>query len=156
MKALLLIFFLVGTHQFSSAQSNDKGNIHLHFGAVVVYSTYSVGYESFDLLKNSTKHQIRPFVRIGGWNASIFNKNNGSLGTIGASYLFGRKNHFLEHSSAFVAHFDRGLKGKPITFIGGLYRPYLGYRYQPSEKKVIFKIGTGWREVVQVGFGYRL
>jgi len=154
MKSVLIALLLFGA-QFSTAQSSDRGNVHVHFGTVFVYSTYSVGYESFDLLKNTNKHQLRPFLRVGGWSASIINVNKGSIGTAGMSYLFGGENHFLELSSAFVAHFDRGLKDQAITFIGGLYRPYLGYRYQPSGKKMIFKIGAGWREVVQVGFGYR-
>jgi hypothetical protein len=154
---LTLLFFLIVFSSVISAQSasKDKGNLHFHFGIIMVYNTFSIGYESSNLIKNSERHQLRALLRAGVWNSSFANKNTGVHSSLGISYLFGKKNHYLEHSSELVTHFDRGLKGQTIVYIGALYRPYLGYRYQPSDKRIIAKIGVGWREVIQIGIGYR-
>nr|WP_299207055.1 hypothetical protein [uncultured Brumimicrobium sp.] len=153
---LLFLSIAFSKNSYSQSTSPDQGNLHFHFGSIMVYNTFSVGYESFNLLKNSKRHQFRPLLRAGMWNSSFSNKNTGVHSSIGIAYLFGKKNHFIEHSSEFVTHFDKGLKGQTIVYIGALYRPYLGYRYQPSGKRIIAKIGLGWREVIQVGIGLRL
>ena len=152
---ILFISILFSENLSAQSENTDKGNINLHFGTLVVYNTYSIGYESFDLIKNHEKHQLRSVVRIGGWNSSFSNKNTGMISSFGMSYLFGKGNHFIEHSSEIVFHFDKGLKDQSIVHIGSLYRPYLGYRYQPSNKKIIARIGIGWKEVIQIGIGYR-
>lgn len=155
---LIITFISILFSGIINAQSEvkDKGNINLHFGTLVVYNTYSIGYESFDLIKNIERHQLRPVIRVGGWNSSFASENTGTQSSLGISYLFGNRNHFFEHCSEIVSHFDKGLKGQPIVYIGSLYRPYLGYRYQPLNKRIIAKIGFGWKELIQVGFGYRL
>ena len=150
----LFLSLLLGS-AISQEKIKDKGNINIHFGTVLLYNTYSIGYELFDLMPNSERHSIKPVVRIGGWSASVSDKNSGVLSTVGFSYLFGKGNHLLEHSSEFVAHFDKGLKGQILTFIGGLYRPFLGYRFQPLDKKIIIRFGVGWKEVFQFDLGYR-
>lgn len=55
-----------------------------------------------------------------------------------------------------VFHFDKGLKGQSITYFGALYRPFLGYRWQNPDRKIMAKIGVGWYEVVQFGIGFKL
>jgi hypothetical protein len=104
----------------------DKGNINVHFGTIVVYNTFSIGYEFPDLLKKSLKHTIRPLIRLGVWNSNLVHFNRGTQGTIGFTYVFGRTKHHFEHSSEFVMHFDKGLKGQTIVYIGSLYRPFIG------------------------------
>ena len=150
------IFILFSGILNAQSEVKDKGNINIHFGTLVVYNTYSIAYESFDLIKNIERHQLRPIIRVGRWSSSFASKNIGTQSSLGLSYLYGKGNHFFEHSSEIVNHFDKGLKGQPIVYIGSLYRPYLGYRYQPLDKRIIVKIGFGWKELVQVGFGYRL
>lgn len=154
---IILLFLSIVFSKNSSAQSivTDKGNIHFHFGTIMVYSTFSIGYESFNLIKNSKRHQLRPLLRAGVWNSSFTSKNTGMQSSLGFSYLLGKKNHFFEHSSELVTHFDKGLKGQTIVYIGSLYRPYFGYRYQPIDKRIIAKIGVGWKEVIQIGIGFR-
>ena len=154
-----LIVFVITLFCFNSTAQDEKkdhGNVNLHFGTLMVYSTFSIGYESFDFLSNSESHSIHGNIRVGGWNASISNKNSGVQSSLGISYLYGKKNHKLEFNSEFVAHFDKGLKGQAITYIASLYRPFLGYRYQPLDKKIILRFGIGWKEVVQFGVGFRL
>lgn len=152
---ITLILVLFSKNIYAQSESSDKGNLNIHFGTLVVYNTYSIGYESFDLIKKIEKHQFRPVIRIGGWNSSFINKNSGILSSFGVSYLFGKRNHYFEHSSEVISHFDKGLKGQPIVYIASLYRLYFGYRYQPNNKKIIVKIGIGWKEFIQVGLGYR-
>ncbi|MFT5820511.1 MAG: hypothetical protein ACI8ZM_001754 [Crocinitomix sp.] len=150
-----LFIFIFSSGSIAQSNDNDKGNVNIHFGTLMVYSTYSIGYESFGLLKNIGKHQVRPVIRIGGWQSSYAEQNKGVQSSLGITYLFGGKSHFIEHSSEIVTHFDKGLKGQSIVFIGAMYRPYLGYRYQPLDKKIIAKIGVGWKELIQIGFGLR-
>ena len=152
---LILLFLLPGVLN-AQEEVKDKGNINVHFGTIIVYNTYSIGYESFNLLNNSDQHQLRPVIRMGGWGSSFTSKNKGAQSSLGVTYLFGKGDHLLEHCSEIVFHYDRGLKGQSIVYIGSMYRPYLGYRYQPRNKKIIAKIGLGWKEVIQFGFGYRL
>ena len=153
---IIIICLLLSGILKAQVKGKDRGNINFHFGTVVVYNTYSIGFESCDLIKNKERHQIRPLVRFGGWNSSFASKNIGTQSSIGLSYLFGNGNHFFEQSSEIVSHFDRGLKGQTIVFVGTQYRLYLGYRYQPLDKRIIVKIGFGWKELIQFGFGYRL
>ncbi len=151
---LFLTFFLIQS-SFTQESRRDKGNVNIHLGTILIYSTYSLGYEGFDLLKNE-KHSIRPAIGIGGWNANVFERNTGVQSNIGFTYSLGKKSHLLDVGSAVVFHFDKSLKGNGLTFIAATYRPYLGYRFQPVDKKLILKIGFGWREVLQVGVGWRL
>ena len=137
-----------------TAQTEGRHNINLHLGSLAVYNTFSIGYEYHDLMNAIDKHQLKPVIRGGGWGASIINKNKGVQTSLGLSYLYGRK-HMLEFASEYVVHFDKGLKGQSITYIAATYRPFLGYRYE-GEKKMIFRIGAGWKEVVQFGVGYKL
>lgn len=158
MKNKIIFFLLLSLFSVSSPcqeKMKDKGNINLHVGSMLLYNTYSVGYESFNLIPNLEKHSIKSVVRFGGWNANVLNKNVGALSSFGLVYLFGKGSHKLEHSSEFVTHFDKGLKGQKITYVGGLYRLFLGYRFQPVDKKIILRFGLGWREVFQFGLGYR-
>ncbi len=153
---IITLFVIFSIRVFSQTGSKDKGNVNFHFGTIIVYTTYSIGYESFDLIKKIEKHQLRPTVRGGVWKSTFMNKNIGTQSSLGLTYLFGKGKHFFEHSSEIISHYDKGLKGQRIVYIGSLYRPYLGYRFQPPNKKVIIKVGVGWREVIQIGFGYNL
>ena len=139
-----------------SVFSQERGNLNLHYGTLAVYNTYAIGYELFDLLKNSERHHISPLIRIGGWNSSISEKNRGFQSSFGFSYLLGKKNHHLELTNEIVAHFDKGLKGQDIVYIGSLYRPFLGYRYQSVSNKFIGRFGFGWKELLQIGIGFKL
>ncbi len=157
---LLVFTILASINPINSiAQSEpktDKGNINLHTSTVLLYSTMSIGYESIDLAKRSARHSIRPLIRIGVWNARLSVNNVGVQSAIGFSYVLGSKNHHFEHSSEFVSHFDKGLKGQSMLFIAGTYRPFIGYRYDSQNKRFIFRIGVGWKEALQVGLGYKL
>ncbi|MBA2613063.1 MAG: hypothetical protein H0U95_13925 [Bacteroidetes bacterium] len=139
-----------------SEQRPDKGNVNFSTGTVLLYSTVSIGYESPDLLKKSVKHSLRPLVKFGVWNARVATNNVGSQCSIGLSYVIGSTSHHFEHSSEFVSHFDKGLKGQPIVYIASLYRPFVGYRYDSQNNTFIFKIGVGWKEVLQMGIGCKL
>lgn len=136
------------------SQMKERGNVNLHFGSLAVYSTYSVGYESPYLLSKD-KHHLTMNMRLGGWSASVLNKNNGSLTSVGGTYLFGNK-HCLEFSSDLVFHFDKGLKGQPLTYIGTTYRPFLGYRWQNPENRFLARFGVGWYEIIQFGIGFKI
>lgn len=149
---LTLIFSLLAN--VANSQESAKGNVNAHFGTLGVYSAYSLGYETPTLLKFD-KHKFRINARFGGWSSSFTEKNNGSLASIGGTYLFGNKHH-LEFSSDAVFHFDRGLKGQTITYIAAWYRPFLGYRYESETSRFMGRIGVGWKEVFQVGIGYKL
>lgn len=151
-KQLLLISCLVFSIQ--PVLSQDHGNVNIHFGSIAVYSTYSLGYESPDLLKFTDKHQVRPVIRFGGWSSSYAEQNRGFQNSLGISYLFGASNHHLEVTNELVNHFDRGLKGQSVVFISSTYRGFIGYRYQSTNNGFLFRIGSGWREVVQLGVGY--
>jgi hypothetical protein len=156
MKKIFILLLVSIPHFILGQNSNpDRGNINFHFGSIIAYKTYSIGYESFDLLKNTNHHQLRAIIRFGGWKSTFMNTNTGSQQSIGLSYLYGKTNHFLEFSSELVNHFDRGLKGQSIVYIGSMYRPFLGYRYQPVDKKIVARLGVGWKEVFQIGLGYR-
>lgn len=155
---LLFVLTAVITRE-STAQSDpkpDRGNVNFHTGTILIYSTVSLGYEAFDLLKKSQRHSLRPLLRAGIWNANVFNRNTGVQCAAGFSYILGSGRHHFEHSSEFVSHFDRGLKGQAITYIAGTYRPFAGYRFDSKDQSFIFRIGIGWKEVVQLGLGYRL
>lgn len=147
-----IISLCFSTSLFS--QITERGNVNLHFGSLAIYSSYSIGYESPALLSKD-KHHITMNARWGAWSASILNRNNGSLTSVGGTYLFGNK-HCFEFSSDLVFHFDKGLKGQPITYIGTIYRPFLGYRWQNPENRFLVRFGFGWYEIFQVGIGYRL
>ena len=153
-KKYLLLILTLNMTLLSFAQ--DRGNINLHFGTIIVYQTYSLGYETPNLLKNSEKHQLSPLIRIGGWKSSISEKNTGFQSALGFSYLFGANNHHLEFSNEIVTHFDKGLKGQSTVYIASLYRPFLGYRYQSKNNKFIGRIGFGWKELLQIGIGFKL
>ena len=153
---LVLISFAHFNFIAQSEAKPDKGNVNVHTSTVLLYSTISIGYESFDLLKKNERHSIRPLIRIGLWNARLATNNVGVQCAIGFSYVFGLKSHHFEHSSEFVPHFDKGLKGQPIVYIASMYRPFVGYRYESPSKPFIFRIGVGWKEVLQIGFAYKL
>lgn len=152
---LAIVFILFGASIYAQSEFKDKGNVNLHFGTLIVYNTYSIGYEGRDLIKNIKKHQLRPVIRFGKWDSSFANKNTGIQSALGLSYLLGKEKYFFEHSSELVFHFDKGLKEQTGVYIGSLNRLYFGYRYQPLNKKFIVKIGIGWKELFQFGFGYR-
>ena len=155
MKAIL--FNLLISISFTTCVfGQDKGNINIHYGTIIVYQTYSLGYETFDLLKNSEKHQLRPLIRFGGWKANLTEPNNGLQASIGLSYLLGSSNHHLEFTNEMVTHFDKSLKGQGLVYISSLYRPFLGYRYQSENSKFIGRVGFGWKEILQLGLGFRL
>lgn len=139
-----------------SVFAQDKGNVNVHFGTIIVYQTYSLGYETVDLLRDSKKHQLRPLVRFGGWGANFTERNNGFQTSIGLSYLFGSSSHHLEFANEIVNHFDKSLKGDGFVYISSLYRPFLGYRYQSTNNRIIARVGLGWKEIFQLGFGVRL
>jgi|GEM_PF-4493379 len=133
-----------------------KGSLTLHLGTLAIYNTFSVGYESPDLLEKVAKHGLVARMGLGGWQASLFRANTGFQSHLEVGYLRGSGKHHLELASGFVLHFDKGLKGQIITYIGTLYRPFVGYRYQDPEKRFSFRMGTGWREVLQLGLNYHL
>lgn len=142
-----------------AAQNNDerdKGIATFHIGSLIVYNTYSIGYETFDLLRNQVKHQLRPSVRLGAWSSTFAEKNTGIQNAVGLTYLYGNGNHLLELGSEIVFHYDQGLKGQALVYIGALYRPFVGYRYQPVDKNIVIKGGLGWKELIQVGLGVKL
>lgn len=158
-KFLFIILLVVTRITDIFAQSNpkpDRGNINLHTGTLLLYSTVSIGYESLDLAKKSARHSLRPLLRIGVWNARIASNNVGVQCAVGFSYVLGSKSHHFEHSSEFVSHFDKGLQGQQIVYIASLYRPFVGYRYDSQSKPFIFRIGIGWKEALQIGIGYKL
>lgn len=158
MRLFIFLIFVLFSSSTISAQNDaiDRGNINLHFGSIVVYNTFSIGYESPDILKKYNHHQIRLLSKIGRWNTTLLNKNAGLNGTLGFSYLIGKKNHYFEHNSEVVFHFDEGLKDQGLVHVASTYRIFLGYRYMPKNKRLFFKIGAGWYELFQIGFGYRL
>lgn len=151
---ILLSFVAINMCTTIFSQISEKGNVNLHIGTIIYYNTFSLGYESKSLLK-SNRHQLRTNVRLGMWTSSIFDKNKGSLTSLGGTYLFGNK-HYIEFSSEVVFHFDRGLKGQTLSYIGTTYRPFLGYRWENPERKILTRIGFGWYEVVQIGIGYKI
>lgn len=148
---LLTPYFVIGQQE-----QKDKGSLNIHLGTNIIYNTYSIGYESSDLVQKVEKHQIRPNIKVGGWQSSLTQKNTGIIASMGFSYLYGEGNHLFEHSSELITHFDKGLKGQSLIYIGTLYRPYFGYRYQPLNQKIILKFGFGWKEIIQIGLGFRL
>ncbi len=155
---LFFISLLLLSGQLCTAQDKpvDFGNVNIHIGTIAVYSTYSIGYESFDLLPATPKHALRLNGGLGFWSASLFNKNTGFQTNISAIYGFGQKKHLLDLGFGAVFHSDKSLKGEGLSYIGTLYRPYIGYRFQPHDKRIILKIGSGWREVIQLGLGWRI
>lgn len=155
LKLFSLNFVFVLLSLVAVAQVQDRGNINMHIGTLAIYNTLSIGYEFRGFIKNVEKHQLKPVIRGGIWSASLINKNKGLQNSIGLTYLFG-KNHFLEFTSEYVIHYDKGLKGQNVVYIGSLYRPFLGYRYQKEGKNLMAKIGVGWKELVQIGIGYRI
>lgn len=157
MKALrLIIAFLLINDLCKNGytQSPDRGSITLHAGSLFYYNTYSLGYES-PALWSKNQHQVRINGRVGGWSAFIIQKNKGILTSIGGTYLLGTK-HCLEISSEVVFHFDKSLKGQSVSYIGALYRPFLGYRWQNPDRKIATRIGVGWYEIIQFGIGFRI
>ncbi len=154
---IISAFFVLITC-FTYSQKN-RGNINVLYGTIIAYKTYSIGYESLDLFNtsiiHSDKHHLSALVRFGGWNSTVSIENSGIQSAFGLSYLYGEGNHYFEHSSELVFHFDHSLKGEGYNYIASLYRPFIGYRYQPLEKKYLFRIGIGWKEALQIGFGYR-
>ncbi len=136
-------------------QENDKGNVNIHVGTMLFYNTYSLGYESFDFTKNLQKLQIRGNVKTGIWSASVVNSNRGFQSAIGVSLAYGNF-HKLEFSNDLVLHFDKSLNQKGVSYIATTYRPFIGYRFQNPEKKLIFRLGIGWREVIQCGIGFNI
>ena len=152
----LLFNFLILISTMNYAQTLDKGNFNIHYGTLLVYQTYSIGYEGFDLLRNGARHSVRPVLRIGSWSAALVGKNLGMQTAIGASYLLGKGSHKFEHSSELVLHFDKSLRSQSLSYIASLYRPFIGYRYEPAHIRFIARVGMGWKEVLQIGIGYRL
>jgi len=159
MKKNHIIFAFFVLFEFCSFSQKNRGNINVLYGTIIAYKTYSIGYESLDLFNtsiiHSDKHHLSALVRFGGWNSTVSIENSGIQTAFGVSYLYGKNNHYFEHSSEVVIHFDQSLKGNGLNFIGTLYRPFIGYRFQPLEKKFLFRIGIGWKEALQIGFGYR-
>jgi len=154
MKQLILGFVLL-FGSFNSFCQDNEGAIYGQFNTILIYSNYTLNYESKDIINQFEKHSLRFSGGLGGWTTSAFNKNSGTLLNYGINYNYGSKSHLLEFGLTYQNHFDKGLKDQPIVFIGSTFRPFFGYRYQPLERKLFFKIGTGWREVVQIGLGYR-
>lgn len=152
---LFLITLLFGQIGFTQQLKKDKGNINLHLGAILYYTTYSIGYESLDFLHHE-KHSLRANLAAGTWTTSFLGKNIGFQTNIGLNYSLGKKHHLLDIGSALVFHFDKSLKNEGLSYIATTYRPFIGYRYQPLEKRIILKIGFGWKELLQLGFGIRI
>lgn len=150
--SLVSILFLF---QNVTAQEKDNGNVNLHLGSMFFYNTISIGYESLDFTKKLEKIQLRGNIKTGFWSASIVDANSGFQGAAGISFLYGNT-HKFEFSNDVVFHFDRSLKGNGLTYIATTYRPFIGYRFQNPEKKLIFKLGVGWREVIQCGIGFKI
>ena len=149
---LVSILFLI---QNVTAQERDNGIVNLHFGSMFFYNTVSLGYESFDFTKKLEKIQFRGSVKTGLWSASIVDANSGFQSAAGISFLYGNT-HKIEFSNDIVLHFDRSLKGNGLTYIATTYRPFLGYRFQNPEKRLMLKLGVGWREVIQCGLGFKI
>lgn len=149
---LVSILFLI---QNITAQERDNGNVNLHIGSMFFYNTVSVGFESLDFTKKLEKIQLRGSVKAGLWSASIVNANSGFQSAAGISCLYGNT-HKIEFSNDVVFHFDRSLKGDGLTYIAATYRPFIGYRFQNPEKRLILKLGVGWREVIQCGIGFKI
>ncbi|MFK8038792.1 MAG: hypothetical protein AB8B74_10915 [Crocinitomicaceae bacterium] len=156
MRQLFILYMIIIGSPLSLFCQKDKGAIFGQFNTVLIYSNYTINYETKSLFSTSEKHNLMLTAGIGGWSTSAFNKNSGVVVNYGINYLFGSNSHLLEVDLNYQNHFDKGLKGQLIVFIGSTFRPFLGYRYQPKEGKVFFKIGTGWREVLQMGLGFRL
>jgi hypothetical protein len=156
MKKSLFIFAYFIFQLISFGQKFPQfGSIHLNYGSVFVYSTKQLVYESPDLYKKNNLFAVQ-FIAGGGlWKASYTQESKGSLLTFGTSILLGKQSHFLEHNSSLNFHYGQSLKGNHAVFIGTLYRPYLGYRFQPKDKHLILKIGSGWKEIIQLGVGWR-
>lgn len=150
---VIFITVLLSTIRLSSQE--DKMSIYMQVNTVFVYSNYSLNLESFDFLKTKNKHSLKMTVGVGGWSTTAFNKNIGSILIYGLTYNFGAKNHLLDLSICSQNHFDTGLKDQGVVYIGSTLRPSIGYRYQPIGNHYFFRIGTGWREVFQLSFGWR-
>ena len=136
-------------------QEDEKGNVNIHVGTMLFYNTFSFGYESVDLTKKLKKLQTRGSIKTGFWTASIINANSGFQSAVGTSFAYGNI-HKIEFSNDLVFHFDKSLKHNGLTYITATYRPFLGYRFQNPEKKLIFRLGIGWREIVQCGIGFKI
>ncbi|MEO9531365.1 MAG: hypothetical protein ABJG68_13765 [Crocinitomicaceae bacterium] len=154
MKCIAFVAFLL-VFESAMTQEKEKGNVNIHVGTMLFYNTISLGYESFDFTKNLQKLQVRGNVKTGLWSASILDANLGFQSAAGISFLYGN-NHKIEFSNDIVFHFDKSIKHNGMTYIATTYRPFIGYRFQNPEKKLILKLGVGWREVFQCGIGFKI
>jgi len=154
---VICLFCVFNTwNSFAQDAKKDLGYIDFHVGTLIVYNTYTIGYKGPSLIKSGTKHQLRPIISFGGWKSTFFENNRGSLASLGLTYWYGKEKHFFEFSSELVFHFDKGLKGQSLVSTGVLYRPFIGYRYAPSSKRLTAKVGVGWYELFQFGLGFKL
>lgn len=145
--AVFLLIFMFNLKVFA------QHKFYVHVGTIAVYSTFSFGYESTSLIKLK-KHQLSLNVGIGGWHSSLIENNFGTQSNIGIVYLYGLNKHKLEIAYSEMFHFDQSLKSKNVVFIGRLSRPYLGYRYDTIDSRIYFKVGIGWKELLQFGVGF--
>jgi len=156
MRVPLLFFLIFAIHSpFCYSQTSNKGLIYIQAGTLFVYSTSSLGYECPDFFKSIDVHSLSAFAGIGVWRSTFTSKTQGMQFNLGGSYLLGNKSHKLEIAYSYMFHFHNSLKSKKTNYVTGLSRPYIGYRFAPNNRKIIVKIGTGWKEIVQLGFGYR-
>ena len=156
MKIISIFLFLSLIPAVTNGQDpHDFGSLHLNYGTIFVYSTKLLTYESPDILKNNEILGINFNGGGGLWKASYSESSKGTMLNIGMSLTVGKGSHYLEHNSALNFHYGASLKGDYSLYIGTLYRAYLGYRFQPKEKHIILKIGSGWKEIIQIGIGWR-
>lgn len=154
---IILLSVLLGTTSIHAEEEPTSGNgaIYAHVGTIHVYRTINLGYESPTLYQFGGRHQFRLLGDIGFWHARLFNVNWGVKSSIGMVYLFGAKASKLEINGGASFHFDEGLKGQLLGYMGTLPKIFLGYRYEKPEGRFFFKAGIGWHEAVQLGCGLR-
>ncbi|MBI1267801.1 MAG: hypothetical protein GC193_10275 [Cryomorphaceae bacterium] len=156
---LLFFIFVQAFAQPGKFSQRDIGAISLHGGSILILNTATIALSSPDFFTDDNNH-LRLCGGIGLYYSSFFGVEKGYHMTGLLEYYTGKfGNHFevdmgilvLEPTDYDDAYFY------PTTRTSLVHpRIFLGYRYETDETPIFLKLGLGFPEAVQFGFGYRL
>jgi len=144
---LLLTFFFISSlayaqEEITAIENNKniqaKNLIYVESGHAIIALPIVFNYER--KLKQWDKSQLAISGGLG-----ILPLYGYAIGKVNMKYLMGSKSH----------HFETGL-GLFFDFEGDIILPdiQLGYRYQKPKGKLMFKVGTGFPQIISAGLGW--
>lgn len=141
------------TEKFSP---RDFGTLSVHGGSILFINTASLVLESPDLL-DVDNHHLRLNIGGGVFYAAFFSIEKGLQFNGAVEYYTGKNGNHFEVDLGIIAVEQNNTD--EVDFFGmdvqASPRVFIGYRYESTETPVFFKVGLGFVEVLQLGFGYR-